>query len=131
MEQRHKWADVIIAMANGQEVEYRRDGEEKWWSAKVNGVDPFTDPQFNWRITPRTIKIGGIEVSEPIMKEPQRGARIFVPNPLAGNLFANLLWLPEVQQAPIIMQRGLVHLTADDAITHAKAMIIASGGRVE
>ena len=54
MKKPHKHRDVIVAWANGEEIEYRRNPEE-WSDAK----DPTWLTGFEYRIKPKTVKKEG------------------------------------------------------------------------
>ena len=46
---KHKWHDVLIAIAEGNEVEYKHEGGE-WVLAIISQVTPLTHSRFEWRI---------------------------------------------------------------------------------
>lgn len=67
--------DALIALANGEEVEFK-DGMEKWENIKHHmnlDLSMFlTAPEWmKFRLKPRTITINGIEVPAPF--EPKHG----------------------------------------------------------
>lgn len=124
----HKWKDVIIAMANGYDAEYQRPEGGKWFPASVNGVDPFTDPQCNWRTKPRTIKIGDFEVPEPLREAPEKGSLFFFVNLHSDP--SGLVWGDQYHDEKWLSM-GLCHATKEAAIAHARALIAVSNGSVE
>ena len=64
--------EALIALANGEEVEYLY-GENNWLSVIEMQVliTAFTGSKFKFRLKPRTITINGIEVPAPF--EPKVG----------------------------------------------------------
>lgn len=125
-DKRHKWADVIIAMANGEETQWQ-DFHGDWNDPRDR--NPISHPGCEWRIKPRTIKIGDMEVPEPLQKKSELEVDYYISNPFSESLFDycrkrndafDRLWL----------RRGLCHSTKDAAIAHAKALIAISGGTV-
>ena len=64
--------EALIALANGEEVEYLY-GENNWISVieKQVLITAFTGSKFKFRIKPRTITLNGIEVPAPF--EPKVG----------------------------------------------------------
>lgn len=124
MTQRHKWADVIIAMANGEPVECQwSDGT--WNDPCIN--NPFTHHIANWRIKPKTIMIGDMEVPEPLRGEPDKGAAIFVVSLHVPP--TKMIWGENVNEDDWLI-RGTCHSTFDAAEIHSKALIKISGGTV-
>jgi hypothetical protein len=53
---RHKHADVLNAIADGKDVQYRESWQDYWTDADLihleNIKDPFTFPSLDWRIKP-------------------------------------------------------------------------------
>ena len=74
--------DALIAIANGEEVEFK-DGMEKWENIKHHmnlDLSMFlTAPEWmKFRLKPRTITINGIEVPAPF--EPKVGDEVWFLN---------------------------------------------------
>ena len=74
--------DALIALANGEEVEFK-DGMEKWENIKHHmnlDLSMFlTAPEWmKFRLKPRTIIIGNIEVPAPF--EPKEGDKTYYLN---------------------------------------------------
>jgi hypothetical protein len=49
---RHKHADILIAIAEGKEVQWRISGDDGWFEAEFKPYTPLTNPNFEWRIKP-------------------------------------------------------------------------------
>ena len=122
-------------------AEYARiaAGHEKPWcfleyldeSGKWLALD--THPEWGldteYRLKPRTIRIGEIDVPEPMRSAPEAGSCYFflaltgsgmvVESEWGGN------WVDELS-----LSRGICHTTKEAAIAHAKALILVSGGKV-
>lgn len=126
----HKWADVIIAIANGEPVQFIGDFGQ-WVDLKTCKSNPISHPQWDWRIKPRTITIGGTEIPAPITEPPADGTAIFISVPSAENMYVELTWTNVSLHGENVLRRGIAHLTASDAFEHSKALIAVSGGRVE
>lgn len=106
-------------------VEYW-DGS-KWWQHHCD--DPDWTQADDWRIRPRTIRIGEINVQEPVREALNYGQNYFTVATTDLNLFCVCAWghhRVDVSR----LSRGLIHLTKEAAIEHAKALIIVSGGKV-
>ena len=55
---RHPHADVLIAIAEGREVQARL-GEDRVWVDAHNldyGTNPISDPEYPWRVKPQKLK---------------------------------------------------------------------------
>ena len=73
--------EALIALANGQEVEFK-DGMDKWENIKHHmnlDLSMFlTSPDWmKFRLKPRTITINGIEVPSPQKDIPKEGDDVF------------------------------------------------------
>lgn len=60
MNKPHKYAEVIKAWADGKDVQYKHEDEEKWTDyVDGNGLG-FQHPNFLWRIKPEPKKAGDV-----------------------------------------------------------------------
>jgi len=87
------------------------------------------DPGYTVRRRPRTITIAGVEIPEPMREPPPVGTTYWVANPFFIRA-EDTQWNGRVAEHELL-RRGLCHLTKEAAETHARALIIASGGEVE
>lgn len=74
------------------------------------------------RIKPNTIKIGDIEVPEPLREAPDTGTGYCVVAIGSSSLYFYQTWdaHPSEYRA---LDRGLIHLTGEAAVQHAKALL--------
>jgi len=49
---KHKHAEVLIAIAEGKEVEWKLKGDDEWHLAQFLPYTPITNSDFEWRIKP-------------------------------------------------------------------------------
>ena len=70
--------EALIALANGEEVEYYK---HEWLDVNRLSVRDLTslDSMYKFRLKPRTITINGIEIPKPF--EPKLGERYYVLQP--------------------------------------------------
>lgn len=74
--------------------------------------------------TPRIIRIGEFDVPEPLREPPNAGTTIFVADPTVTSRYAHLTWTSyPVAEMLLLLQRGLLHTTRDDAIIHTTALV--------
>ncbi|WP_338804456.1 hypothetical protein WDV76_03070 [Xenorhabdus griffiniae] len=83
------------------------------------------DIHLMYRLKPRTIKIGDIEVPEPVREPLPELTHYYLPD-IYANSAANsaeiMLWDGGIEDITWL-QRGLIHLDPESAILHAKALI--------
>lgn len=131
----HKHAHLMMLYAQDAAVydcpeahwEWSHD-EKRWYDFGRDEV-PIWDLHTFYRRKPRTIKIGDIEVPEPMRVAPKNGTEYYVVDLANPDLFVRYLW-NEDNYDVFFLRLGLCHLTKEAAITHAKALIAASGGEV-
>ena len=129
--------EALIALANGECVEYTNSCTPSWHELSVSGVsiNEIISPKFNkFRLKPHTITINGIEVPAPEKNDD--------PD-LELLEYDQDYWLVDLANYPEYVcahnwkgdppeyawaDRGLIHLSKDAALLHAKALILASGG---
>jgi hypothetical protein len=130
---KHKHAEVLKAIADGKAVQWRLDGDDFWETLEKEVLDrsnPLTREYWQWRIAPETIMIGDMEVPQPCREAPPLDSDYYYPLISHTGLYANTLWTGDHYDLRTLAA-GLVHLTREAAITHAKALIKISGGTYE
>ena len=63
--------EALIALANGDVVEYYEKSKDEWFEIRGNTFVSVFDNRDKFRLKPRTITINGIEVPAPF--EPKEG----------------------------------------------------------
>lgn len=124
-----KYLEVKRAYYNDPEnVVVQNEADIGAW-ADIDG-EPSWHQCLAYRIKPRTIRIGEIDVPEPVRESLPLGVKYYFPSLNYSPTYDEFLW----QGDPFdnrVLKRGLVHLTKEAAELHAKALILVSGGRVE
>ena len=110
---------IIVAAAEGKVVQcLSSDGS---WS---DSAGAFTS-LCKYRVKPeepKTIKVNGFDVPEPMRDEPAENATYAVAQPSEGDYYNEFSW----GGCPLEtnwLQRGLLHSTKEAAVAHAKAML--------
>ena len=107
-------------------VQWRHAGDITW-------MDLIDEPSWNtscdYRIRPRTIRIGDIDVPEPVREALKKSQQYFIAVITDSNFYVSTVWSDD-NLDKICLARGLIHLTKEAAIEHAKALILVSGGKV-
>lgn len=115
---------------------YAQDAAEttepwKRWEWREYGGDSIYRPctmMLEWksgmeyRRKPRTIRINGVDVPEPLREAPALGTPYFYPSTTAINPVVETQWnLPSDDER--LLKRGLCHLTREAADLHARALL--------
>lgn len=83
-----------------------------------------------YRIAPKTIRIGDVDAPAPETEPLEMDQRYYVADPALKDKYRVYLW-GATRYDRIRIERGVVHLTTEDAVAHANALIIISGGTVD
>ena len=76
--------EALIALANGEEVEYTNSCTPSWHELSVSGISisEIVNPKFNkFRLKPRTITLNGFEAPAPF--KPKEGDMVWCINELS------------------------------------------------
>ena len=82
-----------------------------------------------YRLKTCTIRIGDIDVPEPMRSAPDVLSCYFLALPSESIMFAESKWTNDWFDVQCL-ERGMCHATEEAAIAHAKALILVSGGAV-
>lgn len=120
-------------------VKWAGDPSQKVW---VKGVGKWVelDSYLKWEVAvehfvgehpPKPqIKVGEVWVNEPEHEPLQAGQNYYVPRMCSVLPVSRMSWSGS-DIALSCLKRGLVHLTEEAAIEHAKALILVSGGQYD
>ena len=78
---------------------------------------------------PESIRIGGINVPKPLMTPPPLGTRYWCAMMDEDAMAYAFTWNGD-RYDRLVLKRGMLHLTEENALAHAKALIQVSGGCV-
>jgi len=93
--------------------------------------EPTWHTQLDYRIRPRTIRIGEIDVPEPVRSVTSMtyGGKYWTFSILEDDFVTDFIWENDKSDLSLL-KAGLIHPTKEAAIEHAKALILVSGGKV-
>jgi len=139
MKTEHKYAQVLRWIADGKDVQARLPGSEvsgefeslignfnawnyadDWKQCLLSG--DFGGHEWEFRIKPRTITVNGREIVAGEREALQPDECYCVADPTACEYFVSYRWSAHPLNLDHL-SRGLVHLTKENAIAHAKAML--------
>lgn len=110
---------IIKAGAQGEEIEYMSTSTGVWpWLKKESAG---MEGAFIYRIKPRTVN--GFEVPKAVLESLDEDQEYFVPSPSNYKLFDKCYWDTDNTDCINHLSRGIVHITKEAAIAHAKAMV--------
>lgn len=101
---------------------------ERWVFITENGTlcqcmkHPEWRKDFEYRRKPRTILINGIEVPEPVKEELLEGQSYYLVDITYPQLMQLQYWDNDTLDARFL-ERGLIHLTEENARKHAEALL--------
>lgn len=96
--------------------EYRLNDFQPWVPLNHN---PHWSPSFGYRRKPKTIKVNGFDVPEPL-NDVEIGTQVYIASPGSLNLYVYLAFTVEHN---IYLNRKIIHATKEAAVAHAKAML--------
>lgn len=125
--------EVLQALIDGQEVEYRNCMSE--WCDLNSGtlsIRSLIDESVQFRIKlekQETITVGDVPFPKPYQGEMKYDQVYYYAVMDFNSLFDRNVWENDTADLSL-MKKGLVHLTKENAIAHAKALIKLSGGEI-
>lgn len=101
------------------------DGKEIYCDSHILNLIAFDLDISYYKIKPKTITVNGFEIPEPVREELILGQYYFIPSPTnfeEEDLFEDYYWDSD-RNDKSFLERGVIHLTKENAIAHAKAML--------
>ncbi|CDH25150.1 hypothetical protein [Xenorhabdus bovienii] len=97
------------------------DDADRWCSL---AGEFYFDPDKEYRLKPRTIRIGLVDVPEPVREPLEDDTDYYVPNltGYVGLMSSEITW-ENHDSDYALLQRGLIHLDHESAELHAQALI--------
>lgn len=111
---------VVQAAAEGEAIEFRSPAGT--WRPKLGLEVPTLLAGIQYRIKPKTIKVNGFDVPEPMRKPPKINSTYWVVNLTYTDLCDDCKWEACVVDE-MFLSRGICHITREAATAHALAML--------
>ena len=123
--------EAFTAMSAGQKIECRHVGSDLDFDDIRNfSATVFIDQDHEFRIAVIYMMIGAMQVPEAVKDTPAKGVQCFCPSLLTTELSKAFKWRNSDSDLTLL-ERGLVHLYEENAITHSRALIAVSHGSAE
>lgn len=129
----HLHAEFLRALADGEPLDTFEIHDTAWPSFHFLTVQPMhlgllyaERDKWNIRRKQKTIRIGAMEIPEPMRVAPEVGAEYWMPA-MRSSAVSNDCWCG----VPTDMRRlnyGICHATREAAEAHRRALIMVSGG---
>lgn len=114
------WAKEILpiveAAANGADIEFKQAGV--WYEKTHNDLCY----DYEYRVKPKTIRIGEYDVPEPMREMPALGTTYYVVHVVTPNSPKEYAWVGDIADIGWF-NHGILHSTRDAAVLHAKALL--------
>lgn len=119
--------EALQALLREEELEFRHQGYD--WT-KLTNTNLILDNTLEFRIAPRITVANGIEIPLGYRGKMSMGQSYFLPALHARSCYDSATW-DGGDYDTIMMKRGLVFLTKEDAVACAQAIISLGGGDSE
>ena len=119
------WAKEILpivqAAANGEVIQGRFSGYCSDWEDSQHDWDVFR-MSCEYRVKPKTIRIGEYDVPEPMREIPVHGTSYYVVDIVSPDSPMEYMWVNDPADNNWL-RLGIVHSTRDAAVLHAEALL--------
>ena len=116
--------DAMVSDTPWEFWEYWGGLHREWLQLQTH---PAWDSKSNYRRVVPMSSIGGHKYPKAATTKLSNGDRYYYPFITNEDLFGSHIWYCDILDRANL-KRGVVHLTKEAAIQHAKALILASGG---
>lgn len=107
-----------------ERIEYFNQHTQEWTAIGQNYLPDFSS--IKYRVLPKVTNINGFLISEPVRTALATGQKYYVPALVNNKLFAVRCWNGE-RFCFTILHKGIIHLSPEAAIMHAKALLSFTG----
>lgn len=127
--------EALQAIADGKKLECKWFDESKWITFNPLQITTSIRSIFKrhcvFRLAQEMITIGDASFPKPETIKPELNTRYWVADPISENFTRayRMEWVDDSYDNRVL-SRGLLHLSEENAIAHAKALIKLSGGNV-
>lgn len=124
--------ETIQALLESKQIEYNYGNEKEWYKLKPFDftIENLLDESYSFRLAQEMTVIGDVSFPKPETKPLVKGCAYYYVNPLIRELHTVTYWKND-EVDMLLLTRNLIHLTKENAIAHAKALVKLSGGSYE
>ena len=112
------------AFGRGEALEYSYPLNGMWveLSDSKHTLSIFNGKEVTFRLKPQTIQIGSRTIVKPISEKPEMGNMYYIPLLSVAKKYEERQWHDNAWDN-IMIDRNMIHLTADDALAHCDAIL--------
>ncbi len=122
----HKHADLIAKLAEKLKTDHQAWRKMQMLSSSNEWINLINFPIFQehveYRFVPETVNINGVECLKSVSDPLQEDQYYYMPNILSIDGFTRSVWNND-ESDNLRLESNLIHLTPEDAITVAKALM--------
>lgn len=126
--------EALQAIADGKKLKYKWYSDDEWYmfDPLINGVylEHVMKGRIVFRLAQERITIGDVSFPKPVSKPLEYGTEYWFVDLLNTDLCLSDAW-DNMKEDHHRLQIGSIHLTEENAIAHAKALIKLSVGNVD
>ena len=124
--------EALQAIIDGKKVECLLDGFEKWDSILLFTTGVLANPRNKFRLFYEMITIDGVSFPKPESEPPESGTEYWITEASYEYYTTSnpVIWVDDSQDR-LLLKRGLVHLSKENAIAHGKALVKLTGGTID
>lgn len=124
--------EVLKLIQEGKQVEVKF-GEHYDWTYVLPHkmiLEELIDPEHQFRLPQQYIFIDDIEFPKPETEKPKLLSEYYIADLSDDTYYSQAVW-HDAEWDLHYLNVGIVHLTKDNAIAHAKALIKLNGGKID
>lgn len=124
--------EALQALIDGQDVEFKEKNSDEWYEFnEYFAIKYLYKENLSFRKAKKQemITIGDVSFPKPYQGEMEKDQVYHYPLMDIRALFDSVRWTGSERDRSI-MKKGLLHLSKENAIAHAKALIRLSGGEI-
>lgn len=123
--------EVLQALKDGKQVEIKASND-KWEELRAyqHNIACLLNEANQFRLAQEMMTIGDVSFPKPESKPLVNGCAYYYVNPLIRELHTVTYWKGD-EVDMLLLAKNLVHISKENAIAHAKALIKLSGGSYE
>lgn len=124
--------EIILAFQQNKPVEFKHKVNQIWHTVEASDIclSDLFDDSIEFRLKPEMITISDVSFPKPESENPKSDTEYFFPSFFKPFWVGCFEWAGDDDDYRLL-KAGLVHLTKENAIAHAKALIKLSGGSYE
>ena len=128
-----KPTEVVQAIQDGEKVEFRYPNNDTWHELKVwenVSLGKLLNSAWQFRLAQEMVVVGDVSFPKAELEPLKDDDEYWVADPTCIYYALSSRWAGD-KLDKWALSRGVLHLSRENAIAHAKALIKLSGGEIE